>query len=320
MAASLRTAGARVVWRCHIGADYANSFTEEAWGFLQPHLLHCNAFVFSHAAFVPPQLAGADVRIIEPSIDPLSPKNRPLTPGRVVSLLAQIGLVAGGSAGDGTGQRRPSVVLGDAAPIPANAPLVVQVSRWDHLKDMEGVLEGFAEHVAGHSKAHLALVGPDVAAVTDDPEGKGVLAQCVAEWEALPVRIRDKIRLVALPMEDPNVNALMVNAVQRHARIVVQKSLQEGFGLTLAEAMWKSRPVVASAVGGLRGQLIPGTGILIEDPRDLPSFGRAVRHLLEHPDEAMTMGRRGRRHVRSRYLSDRHLLDYAQLVEHVCAL
>jgi trehalose synthase len=118
-------------------------------------------------------------------------------------------------------------------------------------------------------------------------------------------------------MDDPVANALMVNAAQRHARIVVQKSLQEGFGLTVAEAMWKSRPVVASAVGGLTGQVAPGTGILLEDPRDLQAFGRAVRDLLADPEEAATMGRRGRRHVRAHSLTDRHLLDYARLLEHV---
>jgi trehalose synthase len=320
MASTLRAAGARVVWRCHIGADYANSFTEEAWGFLEPHLARCDAFVFSHAAFVPPQLAGADVSIIEPSIDPLSPKNRPMAPDRVARILSQIGLVTEDAGAERAARRRPSAVLGDAAPFPGDAPIVVQVSRWDHLKDMMGVLEGFAAHVAGHASARLALVGPDVAAVTDDPEGRAVLTQCLHAWEALPARTRNAVRLVALPMEDPVANALMVNAVQRHARVVVQKSLQEGFGLTLTEAMWKSRPVVASAVGGLRGQVIPGTGVLIDDPRDLVSFGRAVRTLLERPEEAAAMGRRGRRHVRSRFLSDRHLLDYARLVEHVCSL
>jgi trehalose synthase len=318
LAGAVRAAGARVIWRCHIGADYANSFTEEAWAFLQPHLALCDAFVFSNATYVPSHLAGADVWIIEPSIDPLSPKNRPLAPGRIAALLARIGLVTEDAPSERTA--RPSAVVGGAPPFPPDAPIVVQVSRWDNLKDMAGVLHGFAEHVAGHEQARLALVGPDVAAVSDDPEGARVLAQCLAAWEELPARARNVIRLVALPMNDPVENALMVNAVQRRARVVVQKSLQEGFGLTLTEAMWKSRPVVASAVGGLRGQVVPGTGVLVDNPQDLASFGRAVRGLLERPEEAAAMGRRGRRHVRSRYLSDRHLLDYARLVEHVCTL
>jgi len=313
MAAPLRAAGARLIWRCHVGADRANARTEEAWRFLAPHLAACHWFVFSHAAYVPPLLARGAVWIIEPSIDPLSPKNRALSPARVGSVLARIGLVAAGPPG------RESAVLGDAGPVPPDAPLVVQVSRWDHLKDMDGVLRGFAEHVAGHGGARLALIGPDVSAVTDDPEGAAALTECRRTWESLPARVRNTIRLVTLPMADPVANALMVNAAQRHARIVVQKSLQEGFGLTVAEAMWKSRPVVASAVGGLTGQVPPGTGFLLEDPRDLKAFGRAVRELLDHPAEAATMGRRGRRHVRAHSLSDRHLLQWARLIEHVSA-
>jgi trehalose synthase len=313
LAATLRAQGARVIWRCHIGADRSNDCTEEAWRFLAPHLAACHTFVFSHAAYVPPLLAGADVWIIEPSIDPLSPKNRALAPTRVASVLARIGLVATGRDPQG----RQSAVLGGAGPVPPDAPLVVQVSRWDRLKDMDGVLRGFAEHVAGHAGARLALIGPDVSAVSDDPEGADALAQCRQTWESLPTRARNVIRLVALPMDDPVANALMVNAAQRHARVVVQKSLQEGFGLTVAEAMWKSRPVVASAVGGLTGQVAAGTGVLLDDPRDLPAFGRAVRYLLDHPAEAATMGRRGHRHVRAHYLSDRHLLQWARLVEHV---
>jgi trehalose synthase len=313
LAAALRAEGARIVWRCHVGADRANSCTEEAWRFLAPHLAACHTFVFSHAAYVPPLLAGADVLIIQPSIDPLSPKNRPLSRARVASVLARIGLVAADPPG------RDSAVLGGAGPVAPDAPLVVQVSRWDRLKDMDGVLRGFAEYVAGHAGARLALIGPDVSAVADDPEGAAALAECLQTWESLPARARNAVRLVALPMDDPVANALMVNAAQRHARIVVQKSLQEGFGLTVAEAMWKSRPVVVSAVGGLTGQVPPGTGILLQDPRDLHAFGAAVRHLLEHPAEAATMGRRGRRHVRAHYLSDRHLLQWAELIEHVSA-
>ncbi len=303
--------GVRVAWRCHIGSDRANAHTEEAWAFLQPHLADCRTFVFSHAAFVPPWLAGADVWIIQPSIDPLSAKNQPLRRTRVLSLLAQTGLLEG--------RRRPlpSAVLGGAGPLSPEDPLVVQVSRWDHLKDMQGVLRGFADHVAGRSGARLALIGPAVDGVSDDPEGAAVLNECLDAWASLPHRSRDAIRLVALPMDDPLANALFVNAAQRHASVVVQKSLQEGFGLTVAEAMWKSRPVVASAVGGIVGQVPPGAGILLPDPSDLDAFGEALGSVLAQPVEAAAMGRRARRHVRRHFLSDRHLIDYAHLLRHV---
>ena len=303
--------GVRVAWRCHIGSDRTNAFTEEAWAFLQPYLARCRTFVFSHAAFVPPRLAGADVWIIEPSIDPLSAKNRPLGRARISSVLARIGLLEGDRDG------RAPAVMGGAGPISPDDPLVVQVSRWDHLKDMHGVIRGFADRLAGRTDTRLALIGPAVDAVTDDPEGAQVLAECFDAWESLPRQARDAIRLVTLPMEDAVANTVMVNAAQRHASVVVQKSLQEGFGLMVSEAMWKSRPVVASAVGGIVGQIPPGAGILVEDPSDLDTFGDTLASLLAHPAEMATMGRRARRHVREHFLSDRHLIDYARLLAHM---
>jgi trehalose synthase len=115
-------------------------------------------------------------------------------------------------------------------------------------------------------------------------------------------------------MGDMEVNALMVNAIQRHATVVVQKSLQEGFGLTVAEAMWKSRPVVASAVGGITDQMTPGTGILLTDPSDLDAFGEKLVDLMMKPDVMAAMGRRARARIRSGFLADRHLVDYARLI------
>jgi trehalose synthase len=306
--------GAMVAWRCHIGSDYSNGNTEEAWAFLLPHLAACRSFVFSRAAFVPPELAMKDVWIIEPSIDPLSPKNRPLSPTRRRELLAQAGLLPGERAVS------KSAVLAGGGPFSSQDRFVVQISRWDYLKDMIGVLHGFAEHVVGLSDARLALVGPAVDGIADDPEGQAVLEECLVAWEALPHRARRAVRLVALPMADVVANALMVNATQRHATVVVQKSLQEGFGLTVTEAMWKSRPVVASAVGGIVDQVPEGTGVLLQDPRDLDVFGRTVRRLLAEPDQLAILGRRARQHVREHFLTDRHLIDYAHLVEHLTAL
>ena len=314
LAGALRADGARIVWRCHIGSDRANAHTEEAWAFLQPHLAACDTFVFSHAAFVPPQLAESDVWIVAPSIDPFSAKNRPLPAPRRRALLARVGLLEGA--------RAPSTeaVVGGAPPLAPDDPLVLQVSRWDRLKDMRGVLEGFADYVTPRSDARLALVGPDVSAVSDDPEGAEVLGECVEAWRSLPARARDAIRLVTLPMDDPEANALMVNAAQRHAAVIVQKSLQEGFGLTVTEAMWKARPLVASAVGGIVDQVTDDVGVLLEDPRDLATFGDAVATLLGDPARMRSLGRRARRRVRDNFLSDRHLIDYSHLVQHMTRL
>ena len=188
----------------------------------------------------------------------------------------------------------------------------MQVSRWDELKDPLGVIRGFAEHVP---EAHLVYAGPAVAAVTDDPEGEQVLRNAQRLRDELPEQARRRLHLACLPMDDPEENAIIVNALQRHARVVVQKSLAEGFGLTVAEAMWKARPVVASRIGGIQDQIEDGTsGVLLDDPHDLAAFGDAVARLLADPDRAERMGDAARERVRNGFLSSRSLLDYLGVV------
>jgi trehalose synthase len=182
------------------------------------------------------------------------------------------------------------------------------------MKDMVGVLEAFARHVRVDA-AHLVLAGPAVSGVADDPEEEEVWRETVAAREALPREQRARVHLVAIPMDDLTENALVVNALQRHAAVVVQKSLAEGFGLTVAEAMWKTRPVVASAVGGIVDQVVhEETGLLVEDPYDLEEFGRAVERLLRDSAEAERLAVNARRHVEQHFLGDRHLLQYAALL------
>jgi trehalose synthase len=196
-------------------------------------------------------------------------------------------------------------------PLRAEMPAVVQVSRWDALKDPVGVIRGFAEHVRADTGAHLVYAGPVVEAVADDPEGERILGEAVAAREGLPPQSRARVHLACLPMHDAEENAIIVNALQRHGRVIVQKSLAEGFGLTVAEAMWKGRPVVASRVGGIQDQIVDGeTGVLLDDPRDLAEFGAAVTGLLADRAAAERMGERARERVRDKFLSLRSLLDY----------
>ena len=159
-------------------------------------------------------------------------------------------------------------------PLPPDAPAVLQVSRWDALKDPLGVIRGFAEHVPADTGAHLVYAGPAVEAVADDPEGERVLREAISLRDELPPEPRSRVHLATLPMNDTEENAVIVNALQRHARVIVQKSLAEGFGLTVAEAMWKARPVVASRIGGIQDQIVDGdSGLLLDDPRDLAPSG-----------------------------------------------
>ncbi len=175
-------------------------------------------------------------------------------------------------------------------------------------------MEGFVGALPALVDAHLALVGPAVVGVTDDPEGAEVYAECLAAWEDLPADARRRVTLVTLPMADVDENAAMVNAIQRHATVIVQKSLEEGFGLTVAEGMWKAKAVVASNVGGITEQIVPGTGILLSDPADLTAFGIALTELLAHPRKLVELGSRAREHVLESFVGDKHLLLFAQLM------
>jgi trehalose synthase len=324
MSAPLAEVGALVVWRCHVGRVSTNEWTDQAWSFLRPHLAACVGYIFSLASYVPSWIEESRVWVIPPSIDPFSPKNQEMAEHEVLRTLRRIGLLSAGkddapghfTRRDGTAglvERRASI-LSVGSPLEPRAPLVVQVSRWDRLKDMAGVMSGFISTVPGRSEAHLALVGPSTAGVTDDPEGAEVFAECVSAWEALPDGARRRVQLVTLPMDDIDENAAMVNAIQRHATVVVQKSLVEGFGLTVAEAMWKSRAVLASNVGGIGEQIAVGTGLLLEDPTDLAGFGEALAALLADPAEIVELGARARRHVLEGFVGDQHLRRYAHLI------
>jgi trehalose synthase len=312
--------GAIAVWRCHVGSDVTNHWTEQAWDFLRPFLEPCRALVFSRASFAPEWADPSRVMVIEPSIDPFSHKNRRMSAHYVHRRMASLGLLTDARVGS---ERQPgsrpgtSTVVRGGAGLDPDTPLVVQVSRWDRLKDMRGVMLGFAESKALRSQAHLALVGPAVEGVADDPEGAAVLAECVDTWEGLPAPTRGRVHLISLDMSDVDENASMVNAFQRFASVIVQKSLAEGFGLTVVEGMWKMRAVVASAVGGIVDQISDGTGLLLEDPHDLDLFGRDVAELLADPQLRARIGRRARERVRDCFIGDRHLLAYAQLFQKV---
>ncbi len=326
LAEVLVEAGARVAWRCHVGTAHQNNNTERAWAFLRPYLKGIPIIV-SQRAYLPDWADIAETFEIPPSIDPLSPKNMDLDPAFAREILQAAGLLSDGTAHMVTFTRRDGSpgriehaadVLQAGPPPPVDAQLIVQVSRWDPLKDMAGVMEAFARYVYPHNDSHLVLAGPNVSAVADDPEGAEVLQECMAAWGELPAAVRRRVHLACLPMLDADENALLVNALQRVASVVTQKSIEEGFGLTVAEAMLKARPVVATRVGGIPAQIVSGeTGILIDDPHDLAAFGSAICGLLAEPAWAEELGRRGQQSVSEQFLPDRHLQQWAELILHL---
>jgi trehalose synthase len=318
---AVKAVGATVIWRCHIGVDHPDDTARAAWSFLLPYLRDADAYVFSRRKYVWDALDGDRVRIMAPSIDPFSPKNQDLDPETVTAILRAIGV------SDGAPPATPSFTRADGTPgrverhgeviqdqyLPGRATAVVQISRWDRLKDHRGLLECFEVHLAD-TELHLILAGPETAAVADDPEGAAVWEEIKAAREKLAEHLRRRVHLISLPMFDLEENAAMVNALQRRADVIVQKSIAEGFGLTVAEAMWKGRPVVGSRVGGIQDQIVEGVSGILVEPLDLDALATAIVSICEDPDRAADLGEQARHRVGERFLAVTRLAEYVELV------
>ena len=322
----LKELGVPVIWRCHVGTDTPGALSKRAWTFLTPYVEQADAYVFSREAFAWEGLDRARTELIAPVIDAFSPKNQALGDDTVGAILHAAGLHEDSVTAAPTFAREdgtPSRVdrhaeVSEGRPLRADDPVVLQVSRWDRLKDPLGVMRGFVEHVAPATDAHLVYAGPAVEAVADDPEGAGVLEEARAYFRQLDAGVRERVHLACLPMDDLAENAAIVNALQRRASVVVQKSIAEGFGLTVAEGMWKARPMVASRIGGIQDQIEDGaTGILLDDPADLRAFGDAVRGLLDDPGRARSIGHEAQERVRDEFLAVRSLMQYIELISRV---
>jgi len=321
--------GAAVAWRCHIGHSDWNEEYEQAWQFLSPYLAYPRRFVFSRQAYVPPVIDRERAVIIPPSIDAFTPKNQGMSGDAVRTLLVHTGLLSGplpaepdyeffhSDGGRGRVDRHADLIR-CGQPTPPDVPMVVQVSRWDPLKDPCGVIEGFAAWLrhGGDGGAELVMVGPSVTGVADDPEGIEVFHEVFRVWRELPHAQRSRIHLAMLPMVDVEENAAMVNAIQRHAAVIVQKSLHEGFGLTVTEAMWKGTAVLATRVGGIQDQIEDGRhGLLLDDPHDLESFADLLDRLVGDTGLREELGAAARKRVSERFLEPRSVADHLRLAE-----
>jgi trehalose synthase len=242
------------------------------WKFVRDQVRGFNASVFSLASFAQP--LPHPQYMITPSIDPLSEKNWPLGEGEV----AQVGVEFG---------------------LDPDRPVALQVSRFDRFKDPLGVIRAF-RLVQRHVPLQLVLAGSEA---TDDPEGSAVLAEVREEAGSDP-----DIHVLLLP---PDAHRT-INALQRRADVVLQKSLREGFGLTVSEALWKRKPVIGGETGGIKLQVIPHhTGFLVNTPE---GAALRIRQLLDQPALAASMGEKGYRHVRENFLLTRHLREYLTLM------
>ena len=327
------------VWRCHIGLDVENAATRAAWGFLAPYLGRYDSAVFSAPQYIPAPLAGR-ATVIYPGIDPLASKNRDLALREAIEVLCRGGVIP--CPGPTVGA--PYAALARRADArgwsPAAArdiglltrPIVTQVSRWDRLKGFLPLLEAFAllkRELAERPPtgpaterrrlelARLVLAGPDPRAIQDDPEALEVLEELHTTYAALPAAIREDIALLLLPMDSVEENALLVNAIQRASTIVVQNSLREGFGLTIAEAMWKRIPVLSNARAcGPRQQVRDRMdGRLIANPEDRRELSAALREMLVDPALLDRWGHTAQRRVYDNFLVLGQLRGWGRLLQ-----
>jgi trehalose synthase len=303
-----------VIWRSHIGLDKRTKKTRAAYEFLGPYLDLCDHFVFTAPEYIPRKITG-NVSIITPAIDPLSHKNRNMAIHKIAGILSCAGLVSDGhpvvaKPFDHPVHRIQPNGRMEVATYPNDIgflfrPIITEISRWDRLKGWMPLLKGFIKlktNMDSYSKvgdmhrdrllaARLVLAGPDPAYIQDDPEGKEVLAELIGAYKKLPESISRDIAILFLPMESRKENALIVNAIQRCSSVVVQNSLQEGFGLTATEAMWKKKPLLGTHAVGLRKQIRDGLdGCLIDNPLDTDEISEKLNFMLSEPKEREKWG------------------------------
>ena len=260
------------IWRCHIDLSEPNPVT---LGRLEPLITGYDASVWHLEQYVPADLNGGIRKIYPPAIDPLSPKNMALSPEDAAFVCEQFG-------------------------IDTDRPLICQVSRFDPWKDPIGVIDAYRTVKESIPDAQLALVG---SMATDDPEGWEFFHKTFRHADGDPdIKILNNLN---------NVGAIEVNAFQSQADVCIQKSIREGFGLTVTEALWKGRPTIGGDVGGIPLQIVDGeSGYLVSSPDEAAT---RMIEILEDPELAKRIGRAGKEHARQHFLTPRLLRDWLDL-------
>jgi trehalose synthase len=331
----------RTVWRCHIGLDEESDATRAAWRFLERYAPGYERSVFSAEEYIPDYFRDR-ARLIFPAIDPLSKKNQELHLHAIVGILSNAALAVGpgpvvqppfpyvAERLQADGNWSPAILPADMGLLVR--PIVTQISRWDRLKGWLPLMHGFVElkeRLYGEYRsrpsiqrrrlrhARLVLAGPEPASISDDPEGLEVIEEIRSAYVALDDELKQDIAMIALPMQNPDENALMVNALQRASSVIVQNSLREGFGLTITEAMWKRIPVLSNARAvGPRQQITHACdGWLIDDPEDPAQIADGIDYLLNERIERSAMARTAQRRAHNQFMIFSQLRSWIDLLE-----
>lgn len=262
-------------WIWRCHVDLSTS-NNAVWDFLKKFILRYDMVIISSEKYKRKDLP-VEQRIIHPAIDPLTPKNMEISQADISKYLKKFG-------------------------IPRDKPIITQISRFDKWKDPEGVIQVF-KLVKKKVDCRLVLCGSMAA---DDPEGWMI-------YERVERKAKDWIEnkdIILITSE----NSILVNALQRVSAVIIQKSTREGFGLTVTEALWKGTPVVTSNIGGIPIQIIDGENGFLVEARDKRGFAERIIQLLEKPDLAQEMGKKGKEIVRKNFLITRIISDYLDLL------
>ncbi|MHB0866921.1 MAG: glycosyltransferase [Thermoleophilia bacterium] len=263
--------GAKWIWRCHIDTSTPNQPVAD---YLTPFISQYDTALFTLEDYIFRGLK-IPINVIAPAIDPLSTKNMALSPEDADYVVSQFG-------------------------VEPDRPLLLQISRFDPWKDPLGVIDAYRIVKKEFATVRLALVG---SMATDDPEGWTFFTNTVEH-------AGDDSDIIILTNLN-NVGNLEVNAFQSRADVVIQKSIREGFGLTISEGLWKAKPTIGGNVGGIPSQIEDGrTGFLVESPEECAT---RCMQILDDPVQAKIMGRAGKEHVRAHYLTPRLLRDYLRM-------
>jgi len=263
-------------WIWRCHIDLSNP-DHDLWDFMKNFLLRYDTVIVSNKLYLRSDLP-TDHRIIPPAIDPLSPKNIEIIDGIIPRTLKKFG-------------------------VPTDKPLITQISRFDKWKDPLGVLEIFAL-VKEKVDSRLILCG---SMAMDDPEGLKIYEK--VKEKAKPFIKKGDVILITVE------NNLLVNILQRVSDVIIQKSVREGFGLTVTEALWKRKPVVASNIGGIPLQIEDGKNGFLLDPNDIKGFAEKIIEILKHPTLGKELGEKGRETVKEKFLITRLLSDYLDLLK-----
>jgi len=332
----LHEAGIKCVWQCKKSAEpSSDQFSIRSWNFLREYISYAEAFIFSHPGTVPDWIPADRVSIIPPAIDIYGPKNQPMPENIAQKICYHIGVIRlpkekatqedlvfyRKNGEKGYVMRHADII--HAGPLPnKDDRMILQVSRWKKLGDTIGLMQAFSNAV--HEEfpdVYLVIAGPSVLAISDDPEMAETYESIVKAWRDLPRKTRAKIQIACLPMKDQEESDAMVNALQSHASVICYWSLKAGMGLSLIEALWKRKPLIATGFEAIQDYLEGQPRQLLScGPGDLQDLEKVLKRVLSDVELREEMCSKGHDKACQCYVAFNIIAQYIQVLRKVSTM